>query len=62
MFLARVTVDTDGDVAGVRMLQTHPGRRGEDAEHAIWTFRYAPALDDDGRPIKSSLDQQFGVR
>jgi hypothetical protein len=62
LFIARVTVDEDGDVAAVRMLTTHPGSRGDQAASAIWTFHYAPALDDDGRPIRSTFEQPFQVR
>jgi hypothetical protein len=62
LFVARVTVDEDGDVAAVRMVSTHPGARGEQAASAIWTFHYAPALDDDGVPIRSTFEQPFQVR
>lgn len=62
LFVARVTVDTDGDVVGARMVKTRPGARGDQAANAIWTFRYLPALDDDGRPITSTFDQQFQIR
>ena len=62
LFVARVTVDEDGDVAAVHMLTTHPGLRGEQAASAIWTFHYAPALDDAGTPIRSTFEQPFQVR
>jgi hypothetical protein len=62
LFVARVTVDEDGDVAAVHMITTHPGLRGEQAASAIWTFHYAPALDDAGTPIRSTFEQPFQVR
>ena len=62
LFVARVTVDEDGDVAAVHMITTHPGLRGEQAASAIWTFHYAPALDDAGAPIRSTFEQPFQVR
>lgn len=62
LFEAFVTVDTDGDVVGAKMVQMQPGPRGEMASELIFRFRYAPALDDDGHPIKSSFVQEFAVR
>jgi hypothetical protein len=62
LFVAMVTVDTDGDVVGARMLRTHPGSRGDTAASMIWQFRYAPALDDDGNPVRSTFEQKFAVR
>jgi hypothetical protein len=62
LFVAMVTVDADGDVVGARMLQSHPGSRGETAESMIWQFRYAPALDDAGNPVRSTFEQPFAVR
>lgn len=62
LFVARVTVDEVGDVVAVRFVTTHPGLRGDQASSAIWSFRYAPALDDDGMPIRSTFEQPFQVR
>jgi hypothetical protein len=62
LFVARVTVDTDGAVVGVHMVTTHPGLRGDQAASAIWTFRYAPALDDAGAPVRSTFEQPFQIR
>jgi hypothetical protein len=62
LFAAIVTVDTEGDVVGARMTQSHPGTRGDTASSMIWQFRYAPALDFDGAPIKSTFVQAFAVR
>lgn len=62
LFIAKVTVDPDGDVVGARMVKTRPGRRGDQASSAIWSFRYLPALDHDGRAIASTLDQPFQIR
>ena len=53
---------SDGDVVGVRMIETRPGRRGELAAELIWHFRYAPALDAAGRPVRSTFEQPFQVR
>jgi len=61
LFIARVTVDRDGDVTGARMVKTRPGVRGDQAASAIWTFRYLPALDDDGRAITSTFEQPFQI-
>jgi hypothetical protein len=62
LFVARVTVDTDGSVVGARMLKTHPGSRGERAASAIWSFRYSPALDERGVPMRATFEQPFQVR
>lgn len=62
LFIAKVTVDEEGSVVGARMLTNRPGSRGERAANAIWTFRYAPALDDDGHPIRATFEQPFQVR
>jgi hypothetical protein len=62
LFVAKVTVDEQGDVVGARMTTSHPGSRGDHAANAIWTFRYSPALDDTGKPIRSTFDQPFQVR
>lgn len=61
LFVARVTVDADGDVAGSHMVRTRPGARGDQAANAIWEFRYLPALDDDGHPITSTFEQPFQI-
>ncbi|HET9989147.1 MAG TPA: hypothetical protein VFQ65_11515 [Kofleriaceae bacterium] len=62
LFAARITVDETGDVVGAHMTQSHPGSRGEVASSMIWQFRYAPALDDDGVPVRSTFVQTFAVR
>jgi len=62
LFVARVTVDEDGDVVAVHMMTTHPGARGDQAASAIWTFRYAPALDDAGAPVRATFEQPFQIR
>jgi hypothetical protein len=62
LFVARVTVDAEGSVVGARMVTMRPGSRGERAANAIWTFRYAPALDDRGVPVRSTFEQTFQVR
>jgi Gram-negative bacterial TonB protein C-terminal len=60
--LARVTVDENGDVVGAHMVRTLPGSLGETASSMIWVFRYSPALDDDGKPVRSTFVQPFLVR
>lgn len=60
-FIARVIVDADGYVAGARMVRGFGRRRDEVASALVWKFRYAPALDDDGRPIRATVDQRFLV-
>jgi hypothetical protein len=62
LFSARVIIDSHGDVIGARMLTVRPGAKADRAASAIWTFRYSPALDDDGHPVNSTLDQSFQVR
>jgi hypothetical protein len=62
LFIAKVTVDAEGFVVGARMTKSRNGAKADRAADAIWTFRYAPALDDDGRPIKSTFEQSFQVR
>lgn len=61
LFVARVTVDADGFVVGARLVRGFGGPRDALAADLIWKFRYAPALDDDGRPIRSMFDQRFLV-
>jgi len=55
-------VDESGDVVGAHMTQSHPGSRGDTASSMIWQFRYSPALDDDGAPVRSTFVQSFAVR
>lgn len=61
LFVMRVIVDDDGFVAGAQLVRGFGGRRDEVASQMIWRFRYAPALDDAGHPIRSTLDQRFLV-
>ena len=62
LFVARVTIDEDGDVVGAHMVRTHPGRRGELAESAIWTFHYDPARDSSGNAVRATFEQPFAIR
>ncbi len=62
LFIARITVDSAGDVVGAHMVKTRPGARGDQAANAIWSFRYLPALDEDGRAITSTFEQPFQIR
>lgn len=61
LFVMQVTVDSDGFVAGAHLLRGFGGRRDEVAAEQIWRFRYDPARDDDGRPIRSVVEQRFLV-
>ena len=61
LFVARLTVDTDGYVVGAHLVRAPGDRRGDVASQLVWRFRYAPALDDDGRAIRSTIDQRFLV-
>ena len=60
-FVARLTVDTDGYVVGARLIRGLGGPRDELASQLVWRFRYAPALDVDGREIRATIDQRFLV-
>jgi hypothetical protein len=62
LFVAQVTVDVDGAVVGAHMLTMRPGSRAERAADAIWRFRYEPALDEHGVPVRSTFEQSFQVR
>jgi hypothetical protein len=61
LFVARVTVDTDGFVVGARLLKGISGPRDSEATDLIFRFRYAPALDRDGRAVSSTFEQPFHV-
>ncbi|MBA3397980.1 MAG: hypothetical protein H0T89_35475 [Deltaproteobacteria bacterium] len=61
LFVARVIVDHDGYVIGARLVRGFGGPRDDEAADLIFRFRYAPALDDAGRPIRSSFEQRFHV-
>ena len=62
LFVMRVIVDAEGFVVGARLLHGFGGRRDELASDQIWRFRYDPALDDDGHPVRSTLEQRFLVQ
>jgi hypothetical protein len=61
LFIARITVDTDGFVVGARLVRGHNGPGDDEAADLIFRFRYLPALDDDGRAIASTFEQPFHV-
>src|SRR5262249_18054499 len=61
LFVARLTIDSDGFVIGVRLVRGVGGVRDDQAANAVWRFRYSPALDDDGRPIQATIEQRFLV-
>ncbi len=62
LFVARVRVDRDGLVVGAKLVSASPNHRESEAVSAVWRFRYEPALDDDGVPIASWVEQSFIVR
>lgn len=61
LFVARLTIDADGFVIGVRLVRGVGGVRDDQAANAVWRFRYSPALDDDGRPVLATIEQHFLV-
>jgi hypothetical protein len=61
LFVARVTVDSDGYVVGARLVRGFGGPRDDEAADLIFRFRYAPALDAAGRAIRSTFEQRFHV-
>jgi hypothetical protein len=61
LFVAKVTVDTDGYVVGAKLVRGRSGPRDDEAADLIFRFRYLPALDDDGHAIKSTFEQPFHV-
>lgn len=61
-FVAQVTVDREGFVVGAHLTKGQNGPRDADAASLVFRFRYEPALDDDGRPVRSQVEQQFQVR
>jgi len=60
LFVARITVDEQGFVVGAHVIRGPNDQGG--ASGGVWRFRYEPALDDAGHPIRTTLDQEFGVR
>ena len=60
-FVARLTIDSEGFVVGVRLLRGVGGGRDDQASSAVWRFRYSPALDDAGRPTPATIEQRFLV-
>ena len=61
LFIARLTVDADGLVVGVKMTSGPVGPLADKALSGVWRFRYDPARDDAGRPIQSTVVQRFMV-
>ncbi len=61
LFVAMLTIDREGFVAGAHLTRGFGGPRDDQAASLVWRFRYAPALDDAGRPIQSTLEQRFDV-
>jgi hypothetical protein len=59
VFVVLLTVDADGYVDGVRLRKGVNPHDDSKALEAVWRFRYAPALDDGGRPITSKVVQRF---
>jgi hypothetical protein len=61
LFVARLTIDSEGFVVGARLVRGTGGGRDDQAANAVWRFRYSPALDDAGRPTPATIDQRFLV-
>ncbi len=61
VFVVVLTVNEKGYVVGVRLEQGVSRDRDEKALNAVWRFHYDPALDRDGRPIRSQVVQRFMV-
>jgi outer membrane biosynthesis protein TonB len=61
LFVARVTVDTDGYVVGAKLVRGSNGPRDDEAADLIFRFRYLPALDDAGHAVKTTFEQPFHV-
>jgi hypothetical protein len=59
LYVARLIIDADGLVDGVRLVRRFREPRDDDAEAAVWKFRYRPALDDDGHPTRATIEQPF---
>ena len=59
VFVVMLSIDEDGYVDGVRLRQGVNPHDDAKALEAVWRFRYAPALDDRGRPISAKLLQRF---
>ncbi len=62
LYVMRVTVDADGFVAGATLVRGFGGRRDDIASAQIWRFRYDPARDDNGQPVRSVVEQRFLVQ
>lgn len=59
LYVARLTIDVDGLVDAVRLVRRSREPHDNQAENAVWGFRYSPALDDDGRPVRATIEQPF---
>jgi TonB family protein len=61
VFVALLTVDEDGWVVGVRLVQGVNPHADQKALDAVWRFHYDPALNHAGRPIRARVTQRFMV-
>lgn len=61
LYIAEVIVDDEGFVVGSKLARGFGGPRDVQAGAQVWRFRYSPALDDSGRPIRSTVQQKFAV-
>ncbi len=61
LFIARLEIDDDGFVVGAHLARGFGGRRDDVAMSAVFRFRYDPARDDDGRAIRSTVEQHFDL-
>lgn len=58
-FVLILTIDTDGTVIGVEFKRGPVDTRRDRVLAAAWRFRYDPAVDGDGHPIVSRVEQHL---
>jgi len=62
LYVVRLVIDTRGLVDGARLVRGKGGRRDQHALDSVWRFRYLPALDHAGTPVRAEIDQRFMVQ
>jgi hypothetical protein len=60
--LLHLSIGADGTVTGIRVLESLTADWDRRALQYAWTFRFAPARDDRGRPQPSAYRWQFVIR
>lgn len=61
LYVARLEVPDDGFVVGAHLARGFGGKRDDVALAAVFRFRYDPARDDDGRAVRSTVEQHFDL-